>query len=180
MLPLQKSKIMKKFIPLAIIALFIVSCEDSNPITITATTSLEEAIPITIPQTIGTAHSTDVTIDEDLSNIIDNLSDVNSIDITGLSYQFKNVTGNTDAVIQNATLVINGITVATISNININQEANNGTVFSISDEGVLNQLEDIIFNNSLVSINYASSTLSDQGSVSFDLEISIQISATLN
>ena len=143
---------MKKFIPFLLSIVLFVGCIDSNPITITVSSSVSETVLVEIPQTNGATHTTNETVNQDLNEVITNLDDVDSLNIDSLSYQFKNTTGNSAAVVQNATLVINGITVATHTNLNISQEAANETVFTISDESVLNQLESLILNNSSVSI----------------------------
>jgi hypothetical protein len=68
--------------------------------------------------------------------VISNFSDVTDITINSLSYEYKNVTGNTDAVIESATIKINGSTIASISSVNMAQEANSGAVFNITDQTV--------------------------------------------
>lgn len=68
--------------------------------------------------------------------MISNFSDVTDITINSLSYEYKNVTGNTDAVIESATIKINGSTIASISSVNMAQEANSGAVFNITDQTV--------------------------------------------
>ena len=170
---------MKKIISFILVVLFVISCTDNNPITVTASTSVSETVQVAIPQTNGAPHTTNETINEDLSNVIANLGDVTEINIDNLTYKFSNATGNPNAIIQSGSLVINGITVATLSNVNITQEATDETVFSISDENILNQLESLILNNNSVSVQYSSSTLSDEGPITFDVEISIDITATL-
>lgn len=170
---------MKKIIPFVLILIVLTACDDSNPVTITTSTSVSESVEVVVPQTNGTPHTTDQTVTEDLSSYITNLSDVTQINIDALTYKFSNASGNSNAVIQNASLTINGVTIAAPTNINITQEATNETVFSISDEAILNQIETLILNSNSVTIQYTSSTLSDEGSITFDVEISIQITATL-
>lgn len=170
---------MKKLFPYLLSLFFLSSCIDSNPITITVSNTVTESVAVEVPQTNGTPHTTNETVNQDLNEVISNLDDIASINIDGLSYQFKNVTGNSAAVVQSATLMINGITVATHTNLNIAQEATDGTVFTISDESILNQLETLILNNSSVSVQYSSSTLTDAGPITFDVEVTVELTATL-
>mgnify|MGYP004486702977 FL=1 len=82
-------------------------------------------------------------------------------------------------MITSATIEINATTVAVISNINIAQEALNGSVFEITDTAVLDQLETIFLNNSSVTIQLSGMAISDEGDVNFDLEFSMQLTAAL-
>ncbi len=170
---------MKKLFPFLLAVLMFSSCIDSNSITITISNTITETVAVDIPQTNGIPHTTNETVNQNLDDIIVNLDDVDSINIDALSYQFKNVNGNSAAIIQNATLAVNGVTIATHTNLNVSQEATNGTVFTISDEVVLNQLETLILNNSTVTVQYSSSTLSDAGPITFDVEVSVDLTATL-
>ena len=82
-------------------------------------------------------------------------------------------------MITSATIEINATTVAVISNINIAQEALNGSVFEITDPTVLAQLETIFLNNSSVTIQLTGMATSDEGDVNFDLEFSMQLTVAL-
>lgn len=172
---------MKKLIPLLLVVLFITSCEDNEiPVTLTASSDITESVAVSIPQTNGTSVAFDETVTQDLTTIISNFNDVTDIAINSLSYQYKNVTGNTDAVIESAAIKINGNTISSISFVNMAQEANNGTVFSITDEAVLNQLESLFLNNASVDIQFAGTAVSSEGSVDFDIEFSLNLTVTLN
>ncbi len=157
--------------------LLISSCEDS--IEVTTTTNINESASVTILETNGTAINFNEVIEGDLNQLVSNFNSINDITIDSLSYTFANVTGNENAVITSATIEINATTVAVISNINIAQEALNGSVFEITDTAVLDQLETIFLNNSSVTIQLSGMAISDEGDVNFDLEFSMQLTAAL-
>lgn len=157
--------------------LLISSCEDS--IEVTTTTNINESASVTILETNGTAINFNEVIEGDLNQLVSNFNSINDITIDSLSYTFANVTGNENAVITSATIEINATTVAVISNINIAQEALNGSVFEITDTAVLAQLETIFLNNSSVTIQLSGMAISDEGDVNFDLEFSMQLTAAL-
>lgn len=166
---------MKKLFPLLLTLLLISSCEDS--IEVTTTTNINESASVTILETNGTAINFNEVIEGDLNQLVSNFNSINDITIDSLSYAFANVTGNENAVITSATIEINATTVAVISNINIAQEALNGSVFEITDTAVLDQLETIFLNNSSVTIQLSGMAISDEGDVNFDLEFSMQLTA---
>ena len=155
--------------------LLISSCEDS--IEVTTTTNIIESASVTILETIVAALNFSEVIEGDLNQLVSNFNSINDITIDSLSYTFANVTGNENAVITSATIEINATTVAVISNINIAQEALNGSVFEITDTAVLDQLETIFLNNSSVTIQLSGMAISDEGDVNFDLEFSMQLTA---
>ena len=168
---------MKKLFPLLVTLLLISSCEDS--IEVTTTTNINESASVTILETNGTAINFNEVIEGDLNQLVSNFNSINDITIDSLTYTFANVTGNENAVITSATLEINATTVAVISNINIAQEALNGSVFEITDTAVLDQLETIFLNNSSVTIQLSGMATSEEGDVNFDLEFSMQLTAAL-
>lgn len=170
---------MKKILTLIAAVVLISSCEiNSDPIELTASTTIHEPISVNIAQTSGAAAAYDETVAVDLNQIVSNFSQINSVNVDALSYRFQNVTGNTNAVIQSATLVINGITVTSIANVNIAQEANNGSVFTITDQNVLDQLEALFLSTASISIQFTGTVLSDEGSVNFDVRVSVGITVS--
>ncbi len=171
---------MKKLLSLFVVIALIASCDvNTDPIELTATATINEAIAISIPQTTGTTVNFDEDVDQDLSQIVSNFNDVTDININSLSYQYQNVVGNTNAVIQSATIVINGTTIATLSNVNINQAASNATVFEISDNSILDALEAQFLSNSIASIQFSGTAVSEEGEIDFEIALSINLTVTL-
>ena len=130
----------------------ITSCEDSDTVQITASTFINESIIVNFPQTNGASVDYDQTTSEDITEIVSNFDTISSINIDSLSYQFKNVDGNTNAILETASIIIQGNVIATISNVNIATEASNSSVFEITDEVILNQLEANFLNNTSLKI----------------------------
>lgn len=172
---------MKKLFPLLFVVVLMTACDiNDNPITLSTTASVVGSIPVSVPQTNGTSVSYTQTVTQDLNDAISDFPSVTEITINSLSYEYKNATGNSDAVIESATMVINGVTVATLSFVNIAQEASNGTVFNITDQAVLNQLETLFLNNSTVSIQFSGTAVSNDGPASFEIEMTIGLTVSLN
>ena len=179
-LPSKMNKKMKRLITLIFAVVLIVSCDiNTDPIELTATSTINEAIQVSIPQTNGTSVAFNETVTQDLNDVFSNFSDVSNLNINSLSYQYGNVTGNTDAVIESATISINGTTIATLSNVNMAQAANAGTVFSIDDTATLDQLESLFLSNSSANIQFSGTAVSEAGSVDFQIQLSINLTVTL-
>jgi hypothetical protein len=119
-------------------------------------------------------------VSQDLNEVVANFDDVSDITINSLSYQYQNITGNTNAVLESATIRINGNEIANISFVNVAQEANNGSVFNITDQTVLNQLEDLLLSNASVDVEFTGTAISNESPVSFDLELFLNITVALN
>lgn len=170
---------MRKVLLLIIAALVLSSCDiNTEPIELTNTTVVNEIVAVSIPQTSGESVDFNENVDQDFMGIISNFNEINDININSLSYQYQNVSGNTNAVIQSATIVINGTTIATLSDLNINQEASNGTIFEISDVAILDAIEAQFLSNSNANIQFSGSAVSEEGSVDFDIAISINLTVT--
>ena len=155
------------------------SCDvNTEPIELTATAVVNESIAVTIPQTSGTSVNFNENVNQDLTEIVSNFNDVTNININSLSYQYQNVTGNTNAVIQSATIVINGTTIANLTNVNMSQEASNGTTFEITDTAILDAIEAQFLSNSTANIQFSGSAVSEEGSVDFDIALAINLTVT--
>lgn len=169
---------MKKLVTMFFALVLITSCEDSDTVQITASTSINESIIVNFPQTNGASVDYDQTTSEDITEIVSNFDTISSINIDSLSYQFKNVIGNTNAIIETASIIIQGNVIATISNINIATEASNSSVFEITDEVILNQLEANFLNNTSLTIQFSGTGISDEGDLDFEIEVSMQLTTT--
>lgn len=171
---------MKKVLTLIFAIILVTGCElgSSNPIELTAESTINGNVSLGIPKTSGTAESFTQSISQDLNDVIANFSDVKDISITELNYSYTNASGNSNAVIQNATLKINGNTIATVSNINITEQATNGTVFSITDSVIREQLETLFLTNTTVLIEFSGSAVSDEGPINFDVQVRLGLLVT--
>jgi uncharacterized membrane protein len=170
---------MKKLLTLVFAMILVSSCEDTASIEISTSTSINETVTVAVLQTTGNAVTYDETVTQDLNQLVSNFNDISNINIDALRYKFKNVTGNVNAVIESAIIVINGNTITTITNVNIAQEATNATIFPITDTAVLDQLETLFLNNNSLSIQFSGMVISDAGDVNFEIDVSIDLTATL-
>ena len=167
---------MKKLIPFLLALIVVQSCEE--PVEITETMVINESATVTIEETNGTAVNFSDIIEGDVNQVVSNFNSINDLTIDSLSYSFTNLTGNENASIISASIDINGINVAVVSDLNIAQEVENESIFQITDLNVLDQLETSFLNNSVVTLNLSGMAISEEGDVSFDIELSMQLTAT--
>lgn len=167
---------MRKFFPFLLALIVIYSCEDA--VEITETMVINESTTVTINQTNGTALDFEDVIEGDLNQVVSNFNSINDITINSLSYSFANLTGNENASIVSASIEINGIIVADVTAVNIAQEVENQSVFEITDVNVLEQLETSFLNNSAVTLNLFGMAISEEGDISFDINLSMQLTAS--
>jgi hypothetical protein len=166
----------KKLIPFLLALIVVQSCEE--PVEITETMVINESATVTIEETNGTAVNFSDIIEGDVNQVVSNFNSINDLTIDSLSYSFTNLTGNENASIISASIDINGINVAVVSDLNIAQEVENESIFQITDLNVLDQLETSFLNNSAVTLNLSGMAISEEGDVSFDIELSMQLTAT--
>ena len=167
---------MKNVFPFLFALILIYSCEES--VEITETMVVNQSAMVTINETSGIAVDFNDVIEGDLNQAVSNFNSISDITIDSLSYSFSNLIGNENASIVNAFIEINGITVAVVSEVNIAQEIDNESVFQITDLNVLDQLETSFLNNSSVTLNLSGMAISEEGDVSFDIGISMQLTAS--
>ena len=167
---------MKNVLPFLFALILIYSCEES--VEITETMVVNQSTIVTINQTNGTSVSFNDVIEGDLNQVVSNFNSITDITIDSLTYSFSNLIGNENASIVSASIEINGITVAVVSDLNIAQEIDNESVFQITDLNVLDQLETSFLNNSSVALNLSGMAISEEGDVSFEIGVSMQLTAS--
>ena len=167
---------MKKLFPFLLVLFVVQSCEE--PVEITETMVVNQSTIVTINQTNGTSVSFNDVIEGDLNQVVSNFNSITDITIDSLTYSFSNLIGNENASIVSASIEINGITVAVVSDLNIAQEIDNGSVFQITDLNVLDKLETSFLNNSSVALNLSGMAISEEGDVSFEIGVSMQLTAS--
>jgi DNA polymerase III epsilon subunit-like protein len=167
---------MKKLFPFLLVLFVVQSCEE--PVEITETMVVNQSTIVTINQTNGTSVSFNDVIEGDLNQVVSNFNSITDITIDSLTYSFSNLIGNENASIVSASIEINGITVAVVSDLNIAQEIDNESVFQITDLNVLDQLETTFLNNSSVALNLSGMAISEEGDVSFEIGVSMQLTAS--
>ena len=167
---------MKKLFPFLLVLFVVQSCEE--PVEITETMVVNQSAIVTINQTNGSSVNFNDVIEGDLNQVVSNFNSITDITIDSLTYSFSNLIGNENASIVSASIEINGITVAVVSDLNIAQEIDNGSVFQITDLNVLDQLETSFLNNSSVALNLSGMAISEEGDVSFEIGVSMQLTAS--
>ena len=167
---------MKKLFSFLLALIVVQSCEE--PVEITETMVVNQSTIVTINQTNGTSVSFNDVIEGDLNQVVSNFNSITDITIDSLTYSFSNLIGNENASIVSASIEINGITVAVVSDLNIAQEIDNESVFQITDLNVLDQLETSFLNNSAVTLNLSGMAISEEGDVSFEIGVSMQLTAS--
>ena len=167
---------MKKLFPFLLVLFVVQSCEE--PVEITETMVVNQSTIVTINQTNGTSVSFNDVIEGDLNQVVSNFNSITDITIDSLTYSFSNLIGNENASIVSASIEINGITVAVVSDLNIAQEIDNGSVFQITDLNVLDQLETSFLNNSSIALSLSGMAISEEGDVSFEIGVSMQLTAS--
>ena len=167
---------MKKLFPFLLVLFVVQSCEE--PVEITETMVVNQSTIVTINQTNGTSVSFNDVIEGDLNQVVSNFNSITDITIDSLTYSFSNLIGNENASIVSASIEINGITVAVVSDLNIAQEIDNESVFQITDLNVLDQLETSFLNNSSIALSLSGMAISEEGDVSFEIGVSMQLTAS--
>lgn len=168
---------MKKIAPILFAVFALLSCEDNQTtINISTPYTLDESFEIGIPQTGSGQTSFSETSTHDLSQLIANYSDINSVTVNSLTYQFTNFSGDTNGEIDSATLTVNNVVIATVSNVNISQEATNNTVFQITDATIISQIENILETTSVVNLQ-ASGTINSSIPLNFNIDVHLDIEA---
>ncbi len=145
---------------------------------ITETMVVNQSAIVTINETSGIAVNFNDVIEGDLNQAVSNFNSISDITIDSLSYSFSNLIGNENASIVSASLKINDFTVSVVSDLNIAQEIDNESVFQITDLNILDQLETSFLNNSSVTLNLSGMAISDEGDVSFEKAIAMQLTAS--
>lgn len=167
---------MKKLFPFLLVLFVVQSCEE--PVEITETMVVNQSAIVTINQTNGSSVNFNDVIEGDLNQVVSNFNSITDITIDSLTYSFSNLIGNENASIVSASIEINGITVAVVSDLNIAQEIDNESVFQITDLNVLDQLETSFLNNSSIALSLSGMAISEEGDVSFEIGVSMQLTAS--
>jgi len=164
---------MKKLFTLLFTLVFIYSCDESSSVVLQTNSDFGASFPVQIPKTDGTPATYNEMISQNLNQIISNFDNVKSLTITALSYQFLDVSGNTNAVIQNASFKINGIDITTFPDLNPTEVQEN--IYTIENQSILNQIKASFLSSDTVSVEYTAEVLSDEGPVNFTVFVGIGV-----
>jgi len=174
---------MKKIIFLITISIALVSCGSLGELLeLNVNNDLTETIDVHVLQTQGAEvpFNLSETVDLNSGDLAQYRNEISAVKINTLTYTFKEFTGNNAGTVSSGTLKFDNIVVGTLTNLNISQAANAGTVFNITDAAVLSQVESAFLNNNSITINLSGSVLSDAGAMDFKVEVFMNMTATIN
>ena len=173
---------MKKIILLLVFAIFTVSCGGTYELLeLKVNNDLTETIDVSIPKTTGATSIFNLskTIDLRSGDFADYIDKISAIKITSFTYRLKNFSGNSAGTIPLGNLKFDNTVVSTITNLNVSQEVNSQTIFTVTDSAILSQLENTFLNNTSTKIIASGNALSDEGSMNFVIEVNISLTATI-
>ena len=153
------------------------SCDDSS-VELTTDTNIVGNILVEAPQTSGSPFVFDEIVTQDLEQIISNFNEVTDVNIDEFSYRFANLTGNSNAVIESGTIKINDLLAVSVFDIHIGNAIDTGSVFTVNDQDIKDQLGALLLNNENVKFQFSGSVLSDEGTASFNLQVLLSVSVT--
>jgi hypothetical protein len=174
---------MKKLIFLFLLSCIMISCGSLDQfIELSVDNELTESIDAHVPQTLGAVASFNLTETADLNSgdLAKYLDKISALKINTLSYKFIEFSGNSAGTITSGTLKFDNTVVATLTNFNISNASTARTVFNITDSAFLTQIEATLLNNKSTTILLKGSALSDAGSMDFKIEVSMNMTVTIN
>ena len=174
---------MKKSIYLLLFSLIITSCNSLEQLLeLKVNNDLTESVDAHVPQTGATAvaFNLNTTANLNTGDFAQYAGKISALKINTFSFKFKEFSGNNTGTIPTATLKLDDIDLLTLNNINISQSANANTSFNISDATVLSQVETALLNSNSISLKLDGNVLSEAGSMEFKVEISMNMTATIN
>lgn len=171
---------MKKVTALLIGILFVstISCDSiKDAVSVSGTKTVTNDFNVSIPQTTaGTPQSINESATINLSEIVSDASSANleSVKVNSLSYKIKNHTGNTAGRIVTLSLKIGSEEFGAMTDF----DPSLGGTFTIADSAKLAAIENIL-KNATTTLSAAGTIQTDAGNMSFDVEVSINITVTL-
>ncbi len=165
------------------VSLLITSCDSlSDAVELKVENSFTETIPVNVAQTTATAVAFDLsnTVDLNAGNLAQYKDKIQAIKINSLSYKFIDFTGNSEGTIPSGSLKFDDVVIGELSNFNIAVAAIAGTTFELADAGKLELIATNLLTNSEVAVKLAGSVLSEAGAMDFKVEVSVNMTATIN
>lgn len=173
---------MKKIFPLLFISIIFFSCDSLDELLeLKVNNDLTESISVSVAQTQGTAESFDLSETTDLNSgdLAQYKGKITAIKINKLTYKFKDFVGNNAGAIPTGTLKFDDIIVDSLTDFNVSQAANAGTIYEITDATVLSNIENAFLNNNTTTIKLFGTVLSEAGGMDFTVEVFMNMTATI-
>ena len=174
---------MKKSIYFLLFTIIITSCTSLDQlIELKVNNDLKETIVVIAPQTTATAAAFDLNTTANLNtgDFAQYAGKISALKINTFSFKFIEFSGNDAGTIPNATLKLDDIVLHTLTNVNISQAATANTSFDITDSAILSQVEAALLSNSSITMKLIGELLSEAGVMNFKVEISMNMTATIN
>ena len=173
---------MKKTIYILIFSILFTSCDSlSDLLELNINNDLTESVDVSVTQTSSTPEAFDKTktVDLNTGDLADYRGKITAVKINTFTYKIKNFTGNTAGTIPSGKLKFNDLIVDEISDFNISQAASAGTSFEITDTNLLASIESAFLNNNTATIKLTGTVLSEAGSMNFQIEVFMNMTATI-
>ena len=134
---------MKKVCCLLALIVVSISCDIANELTkLNVNNEIIETIGVSISKTNGSPITFEFNKEIDLNSgqFADYIDQIKAVKINRLTYKFKDFQGNANGTITTSSLKLGAIELTSLSNVDIQQAVNEGTVFEISDASKLTTL----------------------------------------
>ena len=163
---------------LIILSVIVTSCGIADDISISGTKDITKDFSISVDQTTaGTPADLSASTTINLSDVVSDAADGNieSVKINSFNYKFKDFVGaNTTGRVSFA-LKINGEEFTSVTDV----DPSTGTTYTVNEADKLAVLENILKNDSSSDLSAVGTIQSDDGAMSFKIEISFNITVTL-
>jgi len=139
-----------------------------------------ELIPVQVDQTNGEwiVFSQTTNLDIINSQTKDYISKIKSLKINSLSYKIVNFAGDPIGQVDGAFAVANEISLQ--NKIVVKTEADNGTIFQITEVAELNRIATLLKKGESVEVKYSGSALCDDADMDFSIEVTLDAKVTID
>jgi hypothetical protein len=107
--------------------------------------------------------------------IEDNLDLISGVEINSLTFEIDNYSGVDNAIVTEAYFMFNGNSIS-ISDINLEMSDANGTIYTISDISILEEIATALENNPEITVTFGGTVSATP--VMFDILITLNVTAT--
>jgi hypothetical protein len=126
------------------------------------------------PQSFSDSATIDITTNQEIQ---DNLDLIQDVDLNSLTFVIDNFVGADGTTVTSASVSAAGTTVS-IADINLQQADANGTVYEVADSALLNDIANILENNSQITVTI-SGTINNTPAT-FDVIVTLDVTVTVD
>lgn len=155
------------------------SCDQIDELTdFEVSFTLNEQVSIAVEQgdedVQSFSQSTSLNLGEN-SDVSDNLNAIENVEITGLTYSYVNVSGNENAQIASAQLIVGNTTIQIEPTNPTNVQ---GQLFSVQDAAALNAIGNALRNNPLATVVYQGQV--EGAPIMFTVDVEVAVTVTID